>query len=312
MQVYVFSQFHLDSDDFLIYTKAINAEREVFSMKTLGYYNGTIGELDTLTVPFNDRVHFFGDGVYEATLARNFNIFALDEHIDRLYRSASMVDIKIRETKEEMKAILCDLVKKLDDGDQLVYWQVTRGTQVRNHTYPSDMLGNLWVVLKPGKLKDAHTPVSAITAPDTRFFHCNIKTLNLLPAVLYAQRAESQGVYESILYREGGRVTECSHSNVHIITNEGKFKTAPCDNLILPGIARAHLIKACISLGIEVDETPFTLEEMMNAAEVIISSSTAPFRHCVNIDGKSVGGRAPEIVDKLRNFVIDEFMKATD
>lgn len=281
-------------------------------MKNLGYYNGNFAPLDELTVPFNDRVHFFGDGVYEATLARNYKIYALDEHIDRLYRSAAMVDIKIKESKEEMKAILCDLVKMLDDSDQFVYWQVTRGTQDRNHTYPDDMLGNLWVVLKPGKIKDVYAPVSAITAPDTRFFHCNIKTLNLLPAVLYAQKAQGEGVYETILYREGGRVTECSHSNVHIITHEGIFKTAPTDNLILPGIARAHLIKACGELGVPVDETPFTIEEMMNSSEVLISSSTAPVKLCENVDGKKVGGMSPEIVANLQKWAIDDYLNATD
>lgn len=281
-------------------------------MKDLGYYNGQIGTLDELTVPFNDRVHFFGDGVYEATLARNYKINLLDEHIDRMFRSAAMVDINIRETKEEMAAILCDLVKKLDSPDQFVYWQVTRGTQARNHTYPEDMKGNLWVVLKPGAIKDLRTPIATITAPDTRFLHCNIKTLNLLPAVLYAQKAEREGVYETILYREGGRVTECSHSNVHIITKDGVFKTAPTDNLILPGIARAHLIKACHALGIEVDETPFTLDEMMSAAEVLTSSSTAPVRYCNKIDGKTVGGGAPELVKKLTDWVENEFLEATN
>lgn len=281
-------------------------------MKNLGYYNGCFDELDRLTVPFNDRVHFFGDGVYEATLARNYKIYALDEHIDRLYRSAAMVDIKIKETKEEMAQILCDLVKKLDDPNQLVYWQVSRGTQERNHTYPEDMVGNLWVVLKPAGIKNIYEPVNAITAPDTRFFHCNIKTLNLLPAVLYAQRAQREGVYETILYREGGRVTECSHSNVHIITKDGVFKTAPTDNLILPGIARAHLIKACGELGISVDETPFSLGEMMEASEVLISSSTAPIRFCSSIDGRPVGGGAPEIIKVLQEWVMNDYLSATN
>ena len=281
-------------------------------MNNLGYYNGKIGALDELTVPFNDRVHFFGDGVYEATLARNYKIYALDEHIDRLYRSASMVDINIKETKEEMKGILCDLVKMLDDPDQIVYWQISRGTQERNHTYPDGMKGNMWVVLKPGKIKDIYSPVNAVTGADTRFFHCNIKTLNLLPAVMYAQRAQKEGVYETILYREGGRVTECSHSNVHIITRDNVFKTAPTDNLILPGIARAHLIKACYELGIKVDETPFSVEEMMEANEVLISSSTAPIRYCDRIDGKQVGGRAPEIIKKLQEWVMNDYLSATN
>ena len=60
-------------------------------MQNLGYYNGKIGTLDELTVPFNDRVNYFGDGVYEATFTRNHKVFALEEHIDRFYRSASMV-----------------------------------------------------------------------------------------------------------------------------------------------------------------------------------------------------------------------------
>ncbi len=281
-------------------------------MKNLGYYNGKYDSLDEMTVPFNDRVHFFGDGVYEATLARNYKIYALDEHIDRLYRSASMVDINISETKDEMKQILSELVKKLDDPDQLVYWQVTRGIQARNHTYPDDMKGNLWVVLKSAKIKDIYQPIEVITAPDTRFLHCNIKTLNLLPAVMYAQQAARSGVYETILYREGGRVTECSHSNVHIITKDGVFKTAPTDNLILPGIARAHLIKACGEVGIPVNETPFSLAEMMEANEVIVSSSTAPIRFCSTVDGKAVGGRSPEILKKLQEWVMSDFHKETD
>ena len=58
-------------------------------MQNLGYYNGRVGTLDELTVPFNDRVNYFGDGVYEATFTRNHKVFALEEHIDRFYRSAA-------------------------------------------------------------------------------------------------------------------------------------------------------------------------------------------------------------------------------
>ncbi|MBQ3050013.1 MAG: aminotransferase class IV, partial [Oscillospiraceae bacterium] len=123
-------------------------------------------------------------------------------------------------------------------------------------------------------------------------------------------KAELAGCDEAVLHRNG-RVTECSHCNVHIIKN-GALRTAPTDNLILPGIARAHLITACRELGIAVDETPFSLDEMMDAAEVIISSSTGPIKICTGIDGKPVGGGAPEIVAKLRDFVINDFYEKTD
>ncbi len=290
-------------------------------METLGYYNGKFGPLDEMTVPFNDRVHFFGDGVYEACPSRNHIPFALDEHIDRMYRSAAMVDIHIPCDKAEMKEILMDMVRRVDSGEQFVYWQVTRGTAPRNHTYAEDLKGNLWISLKPAPLKPVGKEIAAITAEDTRFLHCNIKTLNLLPAVWYAQAAERAGVYETILYRkaaetaaenvDGCRVTECAHSNVHIINRDGVFQTAPTDNLILPGIARAHLLKACRALGLETSETPFTMAELLSAREVIISSSSAPMLHCTTIDGKPVGGEAPEALAAIGRWVEDEFLRET-
>lgn len=281
-------------------------------MQNLAYYNGKYGTCEEMTVPFNDRVHFFGDGVYEVTYCRNYKLFALDEHLDRFFNSATMLDIKIPHTKAEMAEILQDLVKKLDTDEQFVYFQLTRGTQMRQHEYPEDIMGNFWVMLKPGKVKDVHMKVNAITAEDTRFYHCNIKTLNLIPAVMNAQYATKNKVYETILYRRPDRVTECSHSNVHIINQKGVFQTAPTDNLILPGIARAHLIKACRALGVEVDETPFTLDEMMNAKEVIISSSSAFGLECTEIDGKPVGGKAQELLHTIQKWVSDEYYSSTE
>ena len=64
-------------------------------MKTLGYYNGKFDELDEMSIPMNDRVCWFGDGVYDAGLSRNYKIFALNELIYRLFNSAGLLDIKV-------------------------------------------------------------------------------------------------------------------------------------------------------------------------------------------------------------------------
>ena len=281
-------------------------------METLAYYNGKYATADEMTIPFNDRVNFFGDGVYEATTTRNYKIFALDEHVDRIFNSAKLIDINIDMTKEEMKEILCDLVKKLDSPTQFVYWQITRGSHVRNHTYPEGMKSNFWVLLKPFKDINFDVETKVITHIDTRFLHCNIKTLNLIPAVLYATEAERAGCQEAILYREGGRVTECSHSNVHIINKDGVLQTAPLDNLILPGIARKHLLNAAKDLGIAVDETPFQVEDLFTAREVLTTSSTTVIRRVRNVDGKEVGGADGETVAKLREWLKNEYLTETN
>lgn len=83
-------------------------------MEMLGYYNGKWGPLDQMTVPMNDRASWFGDGVYDATYCRNHKIYMLEEHIDRFFRSAELLKIKIPHTKQELAEILKDLVLKVD------------------------------------------------------------------------------------------------------------------------------------------------------------------------------------------------------
>jgi D-alanine transaminase len=277
-------------------------------MENLGYYNGEYGLLEEMKVPMLDRVCYFGDGVYDATYSRNHVIFALDEHIDRFYNSAGLLKIKIPYTKAELKEILIDMVKKVDSGEQFVYWQITRGTGIRNHAFP-DTPANLWIMLKPLQIKDMSNKLKLITLEDTRFLHCNIKTLNLLPSVIAAQKTEESGCQEAVFHR-GDRVTECAHSNVSII-KDGVFRTAPTDNLILPGIARAHIIKKCKLFNIPVDETAFTLKDLMEADEVIVTSSGQFCMTASEIDGKPVGGKAPELVKKLQDALLNEFLEET-
>ena len=279
-------------------------------MKNLGYYNGKIGELEEMSIPMNDRVCWFGDGVYDAGPCRNYHIFAIDEHIDRFFNSAALLDIVMPVTKQELKHLLNDLVKKVDTGDLFVYYQVTRGTGIRDHAF-TEGPGNLWVMLKPAKISDGIEPIKLITAEDTRFFHCNIKTLNLIPSVMATQKAKNAGCQETVFYRPGGRVTECAHSNVHII-KDGKLFTAPTDNLILPGIARAHLIRMCKKLGIAVSETPYTLDDLFAAEEVLVTSSSNLCLHANEIDGRPVGGKQPEMLEKIRTALMDEFTEATN
>ncbi|MBQ6847202.1 MAG: aminotransferase class IV, partial [Oscillospiraceae bacterium] len=157
---------------------------------------------------------------------------------------------------------------------------------------------------------DVYKKVKLITMEDTRFLHCNIKTLNLIPAVIASQRAKEAGCDETVFHR-GDRVTECAHSNVHII-KDGTFITAPTDNLILPGIARSHIIRACKKLGIPVSETPYTVDELMAADEIMISSAGSLCLAADKIDGKFVGGKAPDILSKIQDEVLREFMEETN
>jgi len=277
-------------------------------MDALGYYNGKWGPLDEMTVPMNDRGCYFGDGVYDACIAANGVIFALDEHIDRFFNSAKLLEIKINLTKDEVKKTLNEMHSKMDKGEYLVYWQATRGTGRRNHVFPAGP-SNLWITIKPNPIDDVYKKIKLITIEDTRFLHCNIKTLNLIPNVIASQRALEAGCREAVFHR-GETVTECAHSNVHIIKN-GRFITHPADNLILRGIARSHLLQACDRLNIPSDEREFTVSELFDADEVLVSSSSTFCISAEKVDGKSVGGKAPELLKRIMDEVMREFTEAT-
>lgn len=280
-------------------------------MQTLGYYNGRIDELDRMQVPMLDRACYFGDGVYDVTFSRNHNIFELDEHIDRLFQSAALLQIAPPITHDALAALVRELVPRVDDGEQWIYMQFSRGTDFRTHAFPDAATrANLWIMLRPMKIRDLHIPMRCITYPDTRFSHCNAKSLNLIPNVLASEAARAAGVDECVLVREGV-VTECAHSNLSILKN-GVLLTHPADCHIYAGTARAHLLRECRAHGIEVREILYTPDDVFAADEVLVTSASALCIPVVELDGKPIGGKAPHTVRQLQDALLQDFLTKTD
>lgn len=268
-------------------------------MKNLGYYNGKVVPIDELKIPVTDRSIYFGDGLYDVVHAVNQKIFALDDHLDRFYDSFKLLDIPFNKQKKELKNIIENLAKEEGSKNQKIYWQVSRGSALRNHAFPEKVKPNLLIMITDDPLKDMNNmKYDLILVEDTRFFHCNIKTLNLIPTVLASEKAKQAGCHEAVFHR-GEYVTECAHSNIAIL-KDGKLKTAPLNNLILPGITRAHLIKICHQLNIPVIEEAFTITELMDCDEVIVCASGSLFMGVNKIENQKVGGKDPKLLKKLQ------------
>ncbi len=275
-------------------------------MKDLAYYCGKITPIDEMLVSANDRGFCFGDGIYEAAMVRNYEIFALEEHLQRFYQSAELIRIEVPFTKKELTDLLYELVNRLDEAEQFLYWQLTRGTASRNHVFPSaDVKPNLYCSIKPMKRKDFSKEYKLFTKKDTRFYHCNIKTLNLLPNVMAAQESLEKGCDECVFVRDG-IVTECAHANISML-KDGIFLTHPADELILPGVERRHLLRYCRQLHIPAEERGFTVEELMQADEIIVSSTSGACMRAVELDGKPVGKRDSQHLSMLREAYRKEY-----
>ncbi|GEN53047.1 D-amino-acid transaminase [Halobacillus faecis] len=257
---------------------------------------------DTLKYPFEERGLQFGDGIYEVIRVYNGNYYLIDEHIDRLYRSASAVKIDVPYKKEEMYERLDELLKKNGiDGDAKVYLQITRGSAPRDHAFPDQTQANLYAYVKdlPRPYSFLRDGVSAITQEDVRWDWCYIKSLNLLPNVLAKQTAKEQGCYEAILHKNG-EVTECSSSNVYFV-RQGKVYTHPAKKNILHGCVRMRVEAFCESENIDFIEEAFRVEDLAYADELFLSSSTSEIMPILEVDGQTIGDGLPgDVTRKLQ------------
>ena len=280
-------------------------------MEDVGFYNGEYGRIMDLKCSIMDRGMYFGDGCYDATYVCNNVILFLEDHLNRFYNSCRLLEIPFQYSREELTEILYNIVEKYDFSEGMIYWQTTRGTDFRNHVFPDfeQVKPNLMAYIRPFEMRSIDKTYKVITLEDTRFLHCNIKTLNLIPSVIANQRAREAGCDEAIFHR-GDIVTECAHSNVMII-DKGVLKIHPYDNLILPGIASIHLMNLARANGIPTAEEEFTLDTLMNAEEVLITSSGSLGNRVISVDGKPVGGKNPELLKKLQDLAVDEVLVYT-
>lgn len=248
-------------------------------------WNGNIVKQEEVVISQEDRGYQLGDGVYEVIKAYDGQLFTIKEHIDRLYESAEKIHLVIPYTKDVMHKMLHDLVEANELTTGHVYIQVTRGVAPRNHLFPEPgveavVTGN--ITFKERPVENFEKGVKVTIMEDTRWLHCDIKSISLLGAVLAKQAAAEKGCYEAVLHRDG-IVTECAASNVLGI-KDGVLYTHPANHFILNGITRRVIIQCAHEIGLPVKEEAFTVEELLAMDELIVSSTTSEVTPIVQVD----------------------------
>ena len=258
---------------------------------------------DKLKYPFEERGMQFGDGVYEVIRIYEGKYYLLDEHVDRLYRSLAEIKIDFPYEKEKFRSILEDLLKRNDmKMDGKVYLQVTRGSAPRDHVFPENTPPNVYAYIEPAarNVELMKSGVSTITSPDIRWSNCHIKSLNLLPNLLAKQEAKENGCYEAILHKDGV-ITECSSANVYFV-KDGKIYTHPRTNGILHGCVRIAVERFANDLGIPFVEQAYHLDQISDADEVFLTSSTSEVMPIVKVDGQMIKDGVPGPITRKLQF----------
>lgn len=265
-------------------------------MSSVVYLNGEFLPRSEAKLSVDERGFFFGDGVYEVTRAVDGHLFESGRHMKRLARGLRELRLEPSISLADIEAISLDLLKRNDivQGEGTVYLQVTRGAAPRTHHFPPAGTP-CTVFLSAQRFTVPHEKrgagVAVVTYPDIRWSRCDIKTVNLLAAVMAKQTAADHGVFEAIFVRESA-ITEGSHTNVFGVI-DGELRTYPASNLILGGVTRDVVLELARELGFPVSETPFHIHHLGELQECFLTGTTTDVMPVVQVDGQVVGDGKP-------------------
>ncbi len=266
------------------------------------FVNGSYVPKQEATISVFDRGFIFGDGVYEVVPVIAGKMVDKAYFIERLARSLGELEIEWPCSRDDVLAMLNELITRNALIEGMVYLQITRGIADRDFAFPADITSSIVAFSSELTLIDnpaARTGIPVMTTPDLRWKRRDIKSVNLLGQVLAKQNAVTRGGKEGWMI-ENGVITEGVSSSAYIVKDQ-VIITRPLSNEILPGIRRRTLLELCEKEGITLEQRLFTLDEALAADEAFISSATTIVLPVVSIDDSTIGtGEPGPITQKLR------------
>jgi D-alanine transaminase len=277
------------------------------------YLNGEFKPLDQGWVHVEDRGFELGDGVYEVIKVMNGRLVWLEDHLRRLERSLGEVRLTEASVGHTFETVLPELVERSGLVDGMVYVQVTRGSAPRDFVFPRPPHPTVLAYARAKMLpSEAEIFAGTVLYPveDMRWARCDIKSTNLLAAVLAKEEAKEAGADEALFLDPEGLVREGGSSNVFAVL-DGVLRTHPLSSRILGGITRLHVIEIAREMGYEVEERAFPVAEITSRApagcEVFTASTLKDMLPVVRVGSVAVGDGRPgpvtlAVLDRFRQI----------
>ena len=277
-------------------------------MLNFAYLNKKYVKFKDAKIHIDDRGFQFSDSVYEVIKIFNKKLLDFDLHMMRLKYSTKELNFNIKIDNTFFNKIFINLINKNMLTNGIIYIQITRGEQPRQHAYNKNLKPNIIIYTAKKKFNIPNKNFKgykAITYPDLRWGRPDIKTTSLLANVLAATEASNKGAYETILFKDN-KVTEASHSNVWII-KKNNIITHPVTREILKGVTRTILVNIIRSLGMKLIERKFSISELYKSDEVFITSSGSLITPIIKVDKIKIN---KEKIGPITNSLALNFYKA--
>jgi branched-chain amino acid aminotransferase len=257
--------------------------------------NGVIIPPTEASISIFDRGFLYGDSIYEVTYSENGSLIFFEEHLDRLFNSAALLNMELYLSREQIvsEAIKTLTYSKLERAYIRII--VTRGeTQIGLD--PSKSFKNNFVIIVKPQIK--HAPsiyenglkvcIASVLRNDINAIDPNVKSGNYLNNVMAISEAKEKGFDDAIMVNRNGELTEGTTFNLWMVSN-GVIYTPPKESGLLKGITRSKVIELCNENKLPLRVESFGVDEILNCDEAFITSSTKGIMHIKQINQNILG-----------------------
>ncbi len=268
------------------------------------FINGKFYNEKDANISVFDHGFLYGDGIFETLITYNSKVFKIDEHLERLFHSAKLIDLKIPLTEYEIKKAIYLAIRKNRLNDAYIRVTISRGEGKLG--YLSKCVPNVVIIAKkfiPYPKRMYEKGISAATCNAERILP-EVKSTSCLPLVV--ARLKTKGHFEAFLSNRNGNITEGTISNIFFV--KGNILYTPKEN-ILWGITRGIIVKIAKKIGIQIKETRIKKSEIYSFKECFLANTLVEVMPVVKINGKKIGNGLPGPVTKR---LIGEFKKERD
>jgi D-alanine transaminase len=267
----------------------------------LAYVNGRITPAAEAVVPVLDRGFLLGDACYEVVRVYAGVPWHLEEHLERLERSAAGLKMAKVPAREVLARVGLELFASSGHSDGRIYYQLTRGVGRTRSEAPTPDLEPTLVVMA----ESIHSPseamyasgVKAITVPEARWERSDYKTTNLMPRILVRMEAQAQGAYEALWRDAHGRIREGTVTNFFGV-KDGVLVTQALEPGVVAGVTRREVLAVARELAIPVSESAIGVAELGTLTEAFVTGTTPEVLAVVQIDGVRIGQGQPGPITK--------------
>lgn len=263
------------------------------------WISGQLYDKENAKISVYDHGLLYGDGVFEGMRSYNGKVFRLEEHLDRLWKSAKAIWLEVPMTPAALGQAVNETLAANSIKDGYIRLVVTRGAgplglDPNKCSNPQVIIIADKITLYPAEFYEQGLTI--ITASTVRNHPAalspRIKSLNYLNNIMAKIEGLQAGCVEALMLNHKGEVAECTGDNVFIVRG-GQLCTPPLDAGILEGITRDAIIELAREAGLIVNEVALTRHDIFIADEVFLTGSAAEVIPVVKVDSRIIGDGKP-------------------